>query len=224
MMPIDPEPFLLTLRLAVVTTLLLILLGLPLAWWLAFRAGPLKPFIKSLVALPLVLPPTVLGFYLLLVMGASGPLGQLWIRLTGGTLAFTFEALVIGSFIFSLPFVVLPMQSAFESLGKSYMEMAASLRAGPFDRWLSIGLPLIRRSLMTSATLAFAHTLGEFGIVLMIGGNIPGETEVASIAIYNHVEAIEYTQAHILAGFMAIASFLLLLAVNSLDRRPITII
>jgi molybdate transport system permease protein len=209
----------LTLQLAAVSTALLLLLGTPLAWWLANTHSRLKVLIDALVALPLVLPPTVLGFYLLLLLGSSGPVGRLSEWLGGKPLAFSFTGLVIGSVIYSLPFVVQPLQDAFGRIGARPLEVAATLGANRTDQWLSIILPLARPGYLTAAVLGFAHTLGEFGVVLMIGGNIPGATQVLSIAIYDHVEALEYGRAHLLAGLLLALSFLLLLGIYALNRR-----
>ena len=209
----------LTLRLALISTLILVLLGTPLAWWLARTKVRYKSIVEALVALPLVLPPTVLGFYLLITLGQGGPIGSLMEALGGQPLAFTFAGLVIGSVIYSLPFVVQPLQDGFSSIGRRPLEVAATLGAAPADRFFSIVLPLARPSLITGAVLAFAHTIGEFGVVLMIGGSIPGKTQVLSIAIYDHVEALEYGRAHLLAGGLLLLSFVLLIAVYSLNRR-----
>ena len=208
-----------TLQLAGLSTALLLLLGTPLAWWLAHTRSGLKPVIDACVALPLVLPPTVLGFYMLLLLGADGPLGKLMGALGGEPLAFTFSGLVIGSVIYSLPFVVQPLQDAFRRIGDRPLEVAATLGAGKADRWLSVVLPLARPGYITAAVLGFAHTLGEFGVVLMIGGNIPGSTRVLSIAIYDHVETLEYGKAHVLAGLLLVLSFVLLLSVYAVNRR-----
>lgn len=208
-----------TLQLAAISTLLLLLLGTPLAWWLARTRSTLKPVIDACVALPLVLPPTVLGFYLLLALGPDGPLGKLTAALGLEPLAFSFAGLVIGSTIYSLPFVVQPLQDTFARLGSRPLEAAATLGAGTTDRWFSIVLPLARPGYITAAVLGFAHTLGEFGVVLMIGGNIPGSTRVLSIAIYDHVETLEYGQAHLLSGLLLALSFTLLLGVYLLNRR-----
>jgi molybdate transport system permease protein len=208
-----------TLRLALTSTLILLLLGTPLAWWLARSRLRLKFVLEALIALPLVLPPTVLGFYLLLALGPDGPLGKLSALLGGGTLAFTFTGLVIGSVIYSLPFVVQPLQDAFASIGRRPLEVAATLRASPIDRFFTVALPLARRGFFTAAVLGFAHTVGEFGVVLMIGGNIPGATRVASIAIYDHVEGLSYGQAHTLSALLLALSFLLLVAVYAYNRR-----
>jgi len=208
-----------TLQLAGLSTALLLLLGTPLAWWLAHTRSAFKPIIDACVALPLVLPPTVLGFYLLLMLGADGPLGRLMLAMGGEPLAFTFTGLVIGSVIYSLPFVVQPLQDAFRRIGSRPLEVAATLGAGRTDRWLSVVLPLARPGYITAAVLGFAHTLGEFGVVLMIGGNIPGSTRVLSIAIYDHVETLEYGKAHLLAGLLLVLSFALLLCVYAVNRR-----
>jgi len=209
--PLDLQPLWLTLRLATCTTLLLLLIATPLAWWLANTTSPYRQVINTLVALPLVLPPTVLGFYLLLLLGPRGWIGQISEAIGIGILSFTFSGLVFASVIFSLPFAVQPIQNAFAAIGKRPMEVAATLRASPWDRFFSVALPLAKPGLFTGAVLGFAHTLGEFGVVLMIGGNIPGETEVLSVAIYNHVEAFEYNQAHILSIGMLLFSFIVLL-------------
>jgi molybdate transport system permease protein len=212
-------PLWLTLRLAAVATAVLLVLGTPLAWWLARSRSWIKAPIEAIVALPLVLPPTVLGFYLLLALGPRGPVGSLWRSLGGEPPVFSFSGLVIGSVLYSLPFVVQPLQAAFEGVGRLPLEAAASLRAGPLDRFFTVAVPLARRGFLTASTLGFAHTLGEFGVVLMIGGNIPGRTRVVSIAIYDHVEALEYAEAHLLAGVLLAFSFLVLLAVFALNRR-----
>ncbi|MDQ7983434.1 molybdate ABC transporter permease subunit [Pseudomonas sp. G34] len=221
-MPLGPNDFaaiLLTLELATVTTLLLLLIGTPIALWLARTESWLKRPIGAIVALPLVLPPTVIGFYLLISMGPNGFFGQLTQALGLGTLTFTFTGLLIGSVFYSLPFVVQPLQNAFEAIGRAPLEAAATLRAGPWDSFFSVVLPLARPGFLTAAILGFAHTVGEFGVVLMIGGNIPGKTQVASVQIYNHVETMEYAQAHWLAGGMVAFSFLVLLALYSSNRR-----
>ncbi|MGY8810458.1 MAG: molybdate ABC transporter permease subunit [Pseudomonadales bacterium] len=206
----------LTLQLASITTVLLLLLGTPLAWWLARTRSWLKAPIGAVVALPLVLPPTVIGFYLLVAMGPQGPVGALTQSLGLGTLSFTFTGLVIGSLFYSLPFVVQPIQNAFEAIGTRPLEVAATLRAGPFDRFFHVALPLARPGLVTASVLGFAHTIGEFGVVLMIGGNIPDQTRVVSVQVFNHVEAMEYAQAHWLAAGMLVFSFAILL---TLQRR-----
>ncbi len=209
----------LTLELAAVTTVLLLLLGLPLAWWLARTRSRLKGVVGALVALPLVLPPTVIGFYLLVSMGPHGAIGRLTQALGLGTLPFTFAGLVAGSLLYSLPFVVQPLQNAFESIGEGPLEAAATLRASAWDRFFSVALPLARPGIVTAAILGFAHTVGEFGVVLMIGGNIPGETRVVSVQIFDHVEAMEYAQAHWLAGGMLGFSFLILLTLYAGRRQ-----
>ncbi len=201
----------LTFKLASVTTLVLLLIGTPIAWWLARTTSRMKGPIGAVVALPLVLPPTVLGFYLLVAMGPNGFIGQITQSLGLGTLPFTFAGLVVGSVFYSLPFVVQPLQNAFEAIGERPLEAAATLRASPWDTFFSVVLPLARPGFITASILGFAHTVGEFGIVLMIGGNIPGQTRVVSVQIYDHVEAMEYAQAHWLAGGMLLFSFLVLL-------------
>ncbi len=208
-----------TLKLAVVTTILLLVLALPLAWWLARTQRRVKHVVESIVALPLVLPPTVLGFYLLVVMAPDGPLGRVTEALGLGTLAFTFTGLVIGSCVYSLPFAVQPLRDAFAAIPPRQLEAAAMLRAGPWDAFLTVVLPQARRGLLSAAVLTFAHTLGEFGVVLMIGGNIPGRTQVLSIAIYDHVEALDYAHAHVLAAGLLVFSFLLLLALHLVNGR-----
>ncbi|MGD2130397.1 MAG: molybdate ABC transporter permease subunit [Lysobacterales bacterium] len=215
----DLTALLMTLRLALISTLILVAVGTPLAWWLARTRWRLKFLLEALIALPLVLPPTVLGFYLLLALGPDGLLGgaaQAW---TGRPLAFTFTGLVIGSVIYSLPFVVQPLQDAFASIGRRPLEVAATLRASPVDRFLTVAVPLARGGFFTAAVLGFAHTMGEFGVVLMIGGNIPGQTRVASIAIYDHVESLQYVNAHRLAAILLVLSFVMLMTVYALNRR-----
>jgi molybdate transport system permease protein len=208
-----------TLKLAFVSTLILLLLGTPLAWWLARTRWKLKFIPEAIVALPLVLPPTVLGFYLLIALGPNGPVGGLMESAGGRPLAFTFTGLVIGSIIYSMPFVVQPLQDAFHAIGRRPMEVAATLRASPIDRFFTVAVPLARPGFFTAAVLGFAHTIGEFGVVLMIGGNIPGETRVASIAIYDHVEGLQYAHAHWLSATLLVLSFLMLIAVYGLNRR-----
>lgn len=209
----------LTLRLASVVTVILLLVGTPIAWWLARTRSMWKGPVGAVVALPLVLPPTVLGFYLLVAMGPNGPVGQLTQSLGLGVLPFTFPGLVIASVFYSLPFVVQPIQNAFEAMGERPLEVAASLRASPLDAFFSVVLPLARPGFITAAILGFAHTVGEFGVVLMIGGNIPDKTRVVSVQIYDHVEAMEYTEAHWLAGGMLVFSFLVLLALYTSRAR-----
>jgi molybdate transport system permease protein len=208
-----------TLKLALVSTLILLLLGTPLAWWLARTRWRYKFVPEAIVALPLVLPPTVLGFYLLIALGPNGPIGGLLELFGIQPLAFTFSGLVIGSVIYSMPFVVQPLQDAFRAIGQRPLEVAATLRASPLDRFFTVAVPLARPGFFTAAVLGFAHTIGEFGVVLMIGGNIPGQTRVASIAIYDHVEGLEFAQAHWLSGTLLIISFLLLILVYGLNRR-----
>ena len=215
----DWQPIWLTLELASLTTVLLLLAGTPLAWWLARTRCVCGEWVGTLVALPLVLPPTVLGFYLLLMLAPDGPIGRMTGALGLGTLAFTFPGLVLGSVLYSLPFVVQPVRNAFEAMGPRPMEVAATLRASPLRRFFLVALPLARPGLLTAAVLGFAHTVGEFGVVLMIGGNIPGETKVLSIAIYDHVESLDWTQAHWLAGGMVLFSFLVVLAMYRLEHR-----
>lgn len=215
----DFTALVITLKLALISTLVLLLIGTPLAWWLARSRWKYKYIFEALVAMPLVLPPTVLGFYLLLVLGPNGPVGGMMEFLGGRPLAFTFTGLVIGSVFYSLPFVVQPLQGAFTSIGRRPLEVAATLRASPLDRFFTVAVPMARSGFITSAVLGFAHTLGEFGVVLMIGGNIPGQTQVVSIAIYDHVEALEYTKAHWLSGLLLVLSFVLLMVVYALNRR-----
>ena len=205
----------LTVKLAGLTTLLLLIIGTPIAWWLAHSQSRLKNLVGAVVTLPLVLPPAVLGFYLLVLMGPAGPVGRLTQSLGLGLLPFTFAGLVVASVIYSMPFVVQPLQQAFAAIGQQSMEAAATLRASPWDAFFSVALPLARPGFITAAVLGFAHTVGEFGVVLMIGGNIPGKTQVLSMAIYNHVEAMEYSNAHWLAGGMLVFSFSVLLLLYS---------
>lgn len=219
MTPEDLQAIWLTLRLASITTVILLVIATPVAWWLAHTRSVWKGPVGALVNLPLVLPPTVLGFYLLIWMGPHGPIGHLTESLGLGRLPFTFWGIVVGSVLFSLPFAVQPIQNAFEAIGTRPLEAAATLRAGFLDRFFSVAVPLARPGFLTAIVLAFAHTVGEFGVVLMLGGNIPGETLVVSVAIYNRVEALEYGPAHILAGSMVAFSFLVLLSLNWLGRR-----
>ncbi|NND67964.1 MAG: molybdate ABC transporter permease subunit [Halioglobus sp.] len=210
--PAELDAIVLTLALAGVTTLILLLLGTPLAWWLSRRRGNIAALVEALVALPLILPPTVLGFYLLLMLAPDTPLGRMWQQLTGTQLAFSFSALVIGSVLYSLPFVVQPLQAAFAQVPKGLLQAAATLGAAPADQFRSVVLPLARRSFLVAASLGFAHTVGEFGVVLMIGGNIPGETQVLSIALYDYVETLRFDEAHRLAAGLVVFSVALLFA------------
>ncbi len=218
---IEWSAIILTLQLAAFSTTILLLLGTPLAWWLATTARRSKPTIEALTALPLVLPPTVLGFYLLILLSPSSAIGGFWLSLTGSTLTFSFSGLVIASVIYSLPFMVQPLHSAFESLGRAPLEAAASLRASPIDTFFSIVIPQCRRGFLTAIVLSFAHTLGEFGVVLMVGGNIPGRTRVISIAIYEHVETLNYGQAHALAALLLVFSFVVLLVVYTTNKKSV---
>lgn len=213
------SPIVLTLQLASLTTLLLLVIGTPIAWWLAQTRSRCKEVIATIVALPLVLPPTVLGFYLLLALGPQGLGGWLGPSLGLRTFAFTFEGLVAGSVIYSMPFVVQPIRNAFESIGTRPLEVAATLRASPWDRFITVALPLAMPGFLTAAVLGFAHTVGEFGVILMIGGNIPGETKVLSIAIYDFVETLRWREAHILSAGLVAFSFAVILIVSLLARR-----
>jgi molybdate transport system permease protein len=208
-----------TLKLSAVTTLVLLVLGTPLAWWLARTTRRWSVAVEAVVALPLVLPPTVLGFYMLVALGPKGPIGGTLESFGLHHLAFTFSGLVLASTLYSLPFMVQPLKDAFAAVGGRMTEVAATLRANPWDRFFSVVVPLSRRGFLTAITLSFAHTVGEFGVVLMVGGNIPGETRVLSIAIYDHAEAMDYASAHVLAGGLLAASFVLLLTVYVLNRR-----
>jgi molybdate transport system permease protein len=212
-------PIRLTLELAAITTTLLLIVGTPIAWWLARSKAVWKEAVAAVVALPLVLPPTVLGFYLLIFLGPDGPGGALASLWGARTLAFTFEGLVIGSVIYSMPFVVQPIRNAFDAFGERPLEAAATLRASPWDAFFSVALPLARPGIMTGAVLGFAHTVGEFGVVLMIGGNIPGKTKVLSIAIFDYVETLQWTPAHILSAGMLIFSFCVILTMMLLEKR-----
>jgi molybdate transport system permease protein len=209
------ETILLTLQLAAVTTIVLLIIGIPLAWWLARSKMRAKEIVAVLVSLPIVLPPTVLGFYLLIAMGPNSPLTEL----IGRSLPFTFEGLVVGSTIYSLPFVVNPIRNAFETMSQRHWEAAATLRARPLDAFLNVALPLALPGILTGAILGFAHTMGEFGVVLMIGGSIPGETKVLSIAIFDFVETLEWGKAHVLAGAMLVLSFAVILAMRMVETR-----
>ncbi|TDJ27424.1 MAG: molybdate ABC transporter permease subunit [Gammaproteobacteria bacterium] len=212
-------PIWISLRLASVTVVVLMLLGTPLAWWLAFTHSRSRAVIEALVALPLVLPPTVLGFYLLILLGPAGSIGSFWVEITGTTLTFSFSGLVIASVIYSFPFAVQPLQTAFEGIGRAPLEAAATLGATPLDTFLRVASPLALRGYLSAIVLGFAHTLGEFGVVLMVGGNIPGVTKVISIAIYEQVETLSYTQAHYLSAGLLTFSFVVLLGVYVINRR-----
>ena len=215
----DLGPLWLTLRLAAITTAILLLIGTPLAWWLAHTHARLKSIVEAVTALPLVLPPTVLGFYLLVLLSPQSALGGLWVDLTGSTLTFSFSGLVVASVLYSMPFMVQPLQSAFEAVGRKPLEAAASLRASPLDAFFTVATPLAARGYLTAIVLSFAHTVGEFGVVLMVGGNIPERTRVISIAIYEHVETINYADAHMLSAILLVFSFVVLLAAYTLNRR-----
>lgn len=213
-------PIVLSLQLAAVTTVLLLMITLPLAWWLSTSRHSIKSTVTAIATLPIILPPSVLGFYLLLLLGNQGPLGQLSQQFGLGGLVFSFQGLVIASIIYSFPFALQPVLNAFDAIDKKLLETAGTLGASPYDRFKSIILPLSKNGILTSVVLSFAHTIGEFGVILMIGGNIPGKTKTLSIAIYDHVEALEYTQAHILSGGMLIFSFIVLLCVYCLNQSP----
>ena len=217
MMPLSP--IWLSLELAAVTTVILLLIGVPLAWWLARSTSRASAAVNAVVTLTLVLPPSVLGFYVLVALGPNGPIGILTEAIGLGTLNFTFTGLVVGSVIYSLPFMVQPLEAAFAGIGQRPMEVAATLRCRPLDAFFNVMLPLARQGIVTGVIMTFAHTIGEFGVVLMIGGNIPDKTQVVSTEIYTYVEAMEYTQAHILAGGMLVFSFIVLLALNWLNGR-----
>lgn len=218
------EPLFLTIKLATITTLILILIGTPVAWWLSNTKSKIKPVVEALVALPIVLPPTVMGFYLLIFLGPQGGVGSFWLELTGQSLTFTFFGLVVASIVYSFPFVVQPLQSSFERVEHDLMEAAHTLGAKPLDAFFSVAVPMAKRGYLTAFILGFAHTLGEFGVVLMIGGNIPGETRLISIAIYDHVENLEYAEAHILSfiliGF-AFVAMLLMYVLNYKSRTKV---
>ncbi len=215
----DWGPLWLTVQLAGVTVVVLLLVGTPLAWWLAFTRSRFRTLVEAIVALPIVLPPTVLGFYLLVALGPHGLIGGPWKDLTGSALSFTFAGLVIASTFYSLPFVVQPLHGAFEAVGKKPLEAAWSLGASKLDAFFTVASPMAVRGYLSAVVLGFAHTLGEFGVVLMVGGNIPGVTKVLSIAIYDHVEVLEYTQAHFLSAVLLIFSFLILTIVYTINRR-----
>lgn len=215
----DLAPLLLTAKLAGLTTLILLLTGTPIAWWLANSKSKIKPFVEAVVALPIVLPPTVLGFYLLVILSPQSSLGGWWFELTGQALTFSFSGLVIASVIYSFPFVVQPIQNAFETVGRDMMETAYTLGAKPMDAFFTVAVPLAKRGFLTGGVLGFAHTLGEFGVVLMVGGNIPGETRVVSIAIYDHVESLEYGQAHELSVILLVFAFTIMLMMYVINHR-----
>ncbi len=215
----DLGPVWISLQLASVTVVVLLLLGTPLAWWLAFTRSRSRAVVEALVALPLVLPPTVLGFYLLILLGPAGPIGSFWVEITGTTLTFSFSGLVIASVLYSFPFAVQPLQTAFESIGRAPLEAAATLGATPLDTFLCVASPLALRGYWSAIVLGFAHTRGEFGVVLMVGGNLPGVTKVVSIAFYEQVETLSYTQAHYLSAGLLIFSFVVLLGVYVINRR-----
>jgi molybdate transport system permease protein len=212
-------PVWLSLQLATVTVLVLLVVATPLAWWLAFTRSRARTIVEAVVAMPLVLPPTVLGFYLLVLLGPAGFIGGPWLSVTDTTLTFSFVGLVLASVIYSFPFTIQPLQAAFEGVGRAPLEAAATLGAGPLDRFWSVASPLALRGYVSAVVLTFAHTLGEFGVVLMVGGNIPGSTRVISIAIYEHVETLEYAQAHVLSAGLLVFSFVVLLSVYVLNRR-----
>ncbi len=214
----EPGPLRLTLTLAAAATAILLALGTPLAWWLAVTRSRLKPAVEAVTALPLVLPPTVLGFYLLVLMSPASPLGKLWVEATGESLAFSFSGLLAASVVYSLPFTVQPLASAFRSVGRAPLEAAASLRASPLDAFFTVAVPLSKQGFLTAAVLTFAHTVGEFGVVLMVGGNIPGRTKVISIAVYEHVETLRYAEAHALSAGLVLFAFCVLLIVYSVNR------
>jgi molybdate transport system permease protein len=215
----DLGPLWLTIRLAALTTVVLLIMGTPVAWWLARTRSRIKPVVEAVTALPLVLPPTVLGFYLLVFLSPKSPIGGAWIEMTGQTLTFSFTGLVVASVLYSMPFTVQPLQSAFEAIGRGPLEAAATLRASPADAFFSVLAPMAARGFLTASVLTFAHTIGEFGVVLMVGGNIPGQTKVISIAIYEHVETLNYASAHVLSAILLIFSFLVLLSIYVMNRR-----
>jgi len=212
-------PVWLSIQLAGITAVLLLCVATPLAWWLAHTRNPWRSACEAVVAMPLVLPPTVLGFYLLILLGPASPIGSFWLTLTDSTLTFSFAGLVIASVIYSLPFAVQPLQTAFEAVGRRPLEAAATLGASPLQSFVHVASPLALRGYVSAAVLSFAHTIGEFGVVLMVGGNIPGETKVISIAVYEHVETVEYAQAHLLSAGLVLFSFVVLLIVFALNSR-----
>ena len=212
-------PLFLTIKLAAITTLILLIIGTPVAWWLSTTRLKIKPLIETIVALPIVLPPTVMGFYLLILLSPQSAIGNWWFELTGETLTFNFTGLVIASVLYSFPFVVQPLQSAFENVGRDLMEAAHTLGAKPLDAFFSIAVPLSKRGFLTATVLGFAHTLGEFGVVLMVGGNIPEETRVISIAIYDHVEMLEYGKAHMLSAILLGFAFITMLLMYTVNHK-----
>ncbi len=216
---VELGPLWLTIKLAAAATLVLLVLGAPLAWWLANTRSSLKPFVEALTALPIVLPPTVIGFYLLILLSPNSALGGFWVSVTGTTLTFSFTGLLIASIFYSAPFMVQPLQSAFEAVGRGPLEAASTLRASPLDAFFTVVVPLSARGFLTACVLTFTHTIGEFGVVLMVGGNIPGETKVISIAIYEHVETLRYVEAHQLSAGLLAFSFAVLFLVYALNRR-----
>jgi len=215
----DLGPLWLTIRLAALTMIILLIIGTPIAWWLANTRSRMRSVVEGVTALPLVLPPTVLGFYLLVVLSPKSPIGSTWVELTGQTITFSFTGLVIASVLYSMPFTVQPLQAAFETISRGPMEAAATLRASPIDAFFSVIVPMASRGFLTASVLSFAHTIGEFGVVLMVGGNIPGQTKVISIAIYEHVETLNYASAHVLSAVLLVFSFLVLLFVYVMNRR-----
>jgi molybdate transport system permease protein len=219
MFELELGPLWVSLRLGLLTVVCLLLIATPLAWWLAFTRSRARAPIEAVVALPLVLPPTVLGFYLLILLGPAGWIGRIWVEVTDTTLTFSFTGLVIASIIYSLPFAVQPLQNAFEAMGRGPLEAAATLGATPARRFFGVAVPQAARGYLSAIVLVFAHTLGEFGVVLMVGGSIPGRTKVISIAVFEHVETLDYAQAHVLSAGLLIFSFLLLLLVFGLNRR-----
>ena len=212
-------PLFLTVKLAAITTLILLIIGTPVAWWLSTTRLKIKPLIETIVALPIVLPPTVMGFYLLILLSPQSTVGSWWLELTGETLTFNFIGLVIASVLYSFPFVVQPLQSAFENVGRDLMEAAYTLGAKPLDAFFSVAMPLAKRGFLTATVLGFAHTLGEFGVVLMVGGNIPEETRVISIAIYDHVEMLEYGKAHTLSAILLGFAFITMLLMYTVNHK-----
>lgn len=212
-------PLWLSIQLGLTTVVVLLLIGTPLAWWLARGRSHFRTVVEAVVAMPIVLPPTVLGFYLLILLGPNGAIGSWWVQLTEQTLTFTFSGLVIASVLYSMPFVIQPLQNAFEANGRRCLEAARTLGAGPLDAFFTVAVPMARRGFLTGIVMGFAHTLGEFGVVLMVGGNIPGETRVISIAIYDHVEALEYGKAHGMAAVLLVFSFLAMFLLYFLNRR-----